>query len=133
MFQLVVMVVSSILAPSLLFFCILIYNPACITTILFQVTSILSLQKELCYAMKIKIRRLRSVLAGSLNVRAARRPSNRLGGSPAVCPGCSPGGHSSGLLAGRSSRQCGSHEHQKASVCLPVDRPGNVGSCKWCA
>ena len=51
-------------------------------------------------------------------VRAARPPSNRPGGSPAVCPG----GHSSRLLAGRSSRQRGGHKHQKASVCLPVDR-----------
>ena len=58
------------------------------------------------------------MLAGSLDVRAACRPSNRPGGSPAVCPG----GHSSRLLAGRSSRQRGGHKHQKASVCLPVDR-----------
>ena len=59
---------SCSLISNYLYFCILKYNPACIITILFQATSILSLQKERCSS---------GLLARRPIVRAARQQSVR--------------------------------------------------------
>jgi hypothetical protein len=107
------------------FFCILkiyIIQHALLLSYLISSNINFSLQKEVSFATKIK------------RLRSAHRP----GCWPDVRSGCSTAGRSSGLLAGRSSGQRRSHENQKASVCLPANRPGcspanrlgNIGATK---